>query len=137
MTNFFFNLFLLMSTKRIWQWILAIGSHFWIKRGQRGQKRYFYRICRFVIFHLIWMGFFSFDSSLKELWVVCQWIWCSYYSFRDIKGQKGATSEIVTFIIFDRVFIFYPILMCFFFLLWIVLSKILCPKLTVSTLTLC
>ena len=63
-----------MSTKRICKKILAIGSHFWIKRGQRGQKRYFYRInhvYRFVIFYLILMKFFSFDSSLKELLEVC------------------------------------------------------------------
>ena len=63
-----------MSAKRICKRFVAIGSHFGIKRGQRGQKQYFYRInhvYRFVIFYLILMVFFSFDSSLKELLEVC------------------------------------------------------------------
>ena len=47
--TFFFNIFVLMSTKRICQQIWAIGSHFEMKRGQRGRKRYFYSICRFFI----------------------------------------------------------------------------------------
>ena len=37
LTNFFYNIFVLMSTKRICQLILAIGSHFGIK-GSKGPK---------------------------------------------------------------------------------------------------
>ena len=57
LTNFLINVFVLMSTKRICQLILAVDSHFGINRGQRGQKRYFYKIC-IQFFYPIWMRFF-------------------------------------------------------------------------------
>ena len=97
---FFKNLFLLMSTKRICKNILAIGIHCGIKRGQRGQKRYFYWICKFLSSYPILMGFFSLDSSLKELLVVCLPIWCSSLRFWDIRGGKGLMPKIVTFLIY-------------------------------------
>ena len=88
-----------MSTKRLRYWILAIGSHFGIKRDQRGQKRYYYVVCRFLIFHPIRMGFFSSHSSFKELSVVCQWIWRSSYHFR-YKGSKGTNAQNNTFLFY-------------------------------------
>ena len=73
-------------------------SYWKVKRSQRDQKRYFYRVCRFFIFHAIWKGFYSLDSSLKDLSVVGKRIWGSSYRFRDIRGLKGPTAKIVTFL---------------------------------------
>ena len=64
MTNFF-NIFVLMSTKRICKKIFSYWQPFWNKKGSKGPKRD--HVYGFVIFYLILMIFFSFDSSLKKL----------------------------------------------------------------------
>ena len=55
---------------------------------------------RALIFHPIWMGVFSWDSSLKELSEVCKQIWRSSYRFWDIRGLKGPMPKIITFLFY-------------------------------------
>ena len=89
-----------MSTKRICKKNSSYW-HFGIKRGQKGQKRYFYRINHvygFVIFYLILMIFFFIWFLFERACRSMLQIWHSSYRFRDKRDLKGPMPKIVTFI---------------------------------------
>ena len=91
-TNFFFNIFVLMSTKRKCQQIWAIGSLFEMKRGQRGRKRYFYSMCRFLFNIRFWWDFFIgflFTRAFSRVSTVLTWL----VPFPRYKGSNVAIAQ--------------------------------------------